>query len=254
LNSMRKGCSGSRTSSNFDLGSRQGSSMVLAGYLGSTASSPEGQWANVAQPDLSSSLNVPNPHRNFLKSVTPKFLSLSPQRFRLNAASRSYSRLPQTPPKFSTCLSLRSNYWQTVRYSPENDILTATHIHSYRLPIVKFYTVKRPLCLAEDEAVAGDVVVAVMAPISNMMMKSSQSCPLRQSQNPCFRYTKNGRRCGSSSDISALGFPSDNSQTSVPFRTCVGKRISTLPRSHARRASLYSARCQQSYGPGWESQ
>jgi len=79
-----------RTSSNFDLGSRQGSSMVLAGYLGSTASSPEGQWANVAQPDLSSSLNVPNPHRNFLKSVTPKFLSLSPQRFRLNVASRSY--------------------------------------------------------------------------------------------------------------------------------------------------------------------
>jgi hypothetical protein len=192
LNSMRKGCSGSAHHPILTWDHGRGVRWSSQDTSAQRPAALKGSGPNVAQPDLSSSLNVPNPHRNFLKSVTPKFLSLSPQRSRLNAASRSYSRLPQTPPKFSTCLSVRSNYWQTVRYSPKNDILTATHIHSYRLPIVKFYTVKRQLCLAEDEAVAGDVVVAVMAPISNMMMKSSQSCPLRQSQNPCFRYTKNG--------------------------------------------------------------
>ena len=168
--------------------------------------------------------------------------------------SRSFSWSAADPTKVFYLLERTVKLLLTVSYSPENDILTAIHIHSCRLPIVKFYTVQRPLCLAEGEAVAGDVVVAAMAPTSNMMMKSSQSCPLRQSQNHCFRYTKNGRRCGLSSDISALGFPPDNSEASVPFRTCIGERISTLPRSHARRASLYSARSQQSYGPGWESQ
>jgi hypothetical protein len=151
------------------------------------------------------------------------------QRFRLDAVSRSYSCPPQTPPKVFCLLErpvtliVNSQVSSRKCYShgnPHSQLSTSDS---------KVLYCKHTLCLAEDEAAAGDVVVAAMAPTSNMMMKSSQSCPLRQSQNPCFRYTKTGRRCGLSSDISALGFSPHDSETSVPVRTCVSERISTLP-------------------------
>jgi hypothetical protein len=142
-----------------------------------------GQYTSTG-PKLVTQCTKPTP------DVTPKFLSFPAARSPKRGCLGAILAPPQTPPKFSTCLSFRSHYCQQSYILPKMIILTAIHIRSCRLPIAKFYLVKRPVCLAEDEAVAGDVVVAATAPTSNMMMKSSQSCPLRQSQNPCFRYTK----------------------------------------------------------------